>query len=185
MSGRSNRAEQGNQYFIGDFQKTALGRCEFSQNRALGVTYYGYRYYDAAVGRWINRDPIEEAGGYNLYGFVENDGINKMDYLGMHSYPSKEGDECSDCGETMTKEDADSKNAEHIKKLCDCLELRVVFREGTGLMNMGELVEKPLKRNANHPQPNPQPANRESILARVQWKKTKDCECLKKKQKAP
>ncbi len=27
-----------------------------------GLSYYGYRYYDAVQGRWINRDPIEERG---------------------------------------------------------------------------------------------------------------------------
>lgn len=48
-----------------------------------GLYYYGYRYYDAAVGRWPNRDPIAERGGLNLYGFVNNDGINVIDLLGL------------------------------------------------------------------------------------------------------
>ncbi len=30
--------------------------------------YYGYRYYSPELGRWISRDPIEEDGGFNLYG---------------------------------------------------------------------------------------------------------------------
>jgi len=34
---------------------------------------------------WPSRDPIGERGGLNLYGFVGNDGVNKWDYLGMHS----------------------------------------------------------------------------------------------------
>ena len=46
------------------------------------VTYYLYRYYDPMTGRWPSRDPIEERGGVNLYGFVENDGVNDIDYLG-------------------------------------------------------------------------------------------------------
>lgn len=45
--------------------------------------YYGYRFYDPTNGRWINRDPIEEQGGLNLYGFVGNDGAGKVDLLGM------------------------------------------------------------------------------------------------------
>jgi RHS repeat-associated protein len=45
--------------------------------------YYGYRYYDPVTGRWPSRDPIAEKGGLNLYGFVENDGINRWDYLGL------------------------------------------------------------------------------------------------------
>jgi RHS repeat-associated protein len=46
------------------------------------VSYYGYRYYTPQTGRWINRDPIEEQGGLNLYGFVGNDGLVKWDILG-------------------------------------------------------------------------------------------------------
>ena len=32
---------------------------------------------------WLSRDPIEERGGLNLYGFVGNDGVNRWDWLGM------------------------------------------------------------------------------------------------------
>jgi len=38
-----------------------------------------YRAYDADLGRWLNRDPIEEEGGINLYGYVANDPINYFD----------------------------------------------------------------------------------------------------------
>jgi RHS repeat-associated protein len=48
-----------------------------------GLYYYGYRYYDPATGRWPSRDPIGEMGGINLYGFVGNDGITKIDLLGL------------------------------------------------------------------------------------------------------
>ena len=47
------------------------------------VAYYGYRFYDPETGRWPSRDPIQERGGVNLYGFVGNDGVNKWDYLGQ------------------------------------------------------------------------------------------------------
>jgi RHS repeat-associated protein len=47
-----------------------------------GLYYYGYRYYNTTTGKWINRDPIEETGGVNVYGFVGNDGVNTLDYLG-------------------------------------------------------------------------------------------------------
>ena len=48
-----------------------------------GLYYYGYRFYDPALGRWINRDPIGEEGGLNLYGFVGNDAIDIIDTLGL------------------------------------------------------------------------------------------------------
>ena len=49
-----------------------------------GWLYYGYRWYDAENGRWVNRDPIEESGGVNLYGFVGNDGVGMVDILGKN-----------------------------------------------------------------------------------------------------
>jgi RHS repeat-associated protein len=48
-----------------------------------GLVYYGMRYYSPSLGRFINRDPIEEAGGINLYGFVGNDPVNRLDRLGL------------------------------------------------------------------------------------------------------
>ena len=46
------------------------------------LVYYGYRYYNPAIGRWLSRDPIEEDGGLNLYGMVDNDPISYFDDLG-------------------------------------------------------------------------------------------------------
>ena len=48
-----------------------------------GYVYYGMRYYDPRNGRFINRDPMAERGGLNLYGFCGNDAINHTDYLGQ------------------------------------------------------------------------------------------------------
>ena len=48
-----------------------------------GFSYYGYRYYNPVTGRWLNRDPIGERGGFNLYSMVSNDGINNVDLLGL------------------------------------------------------------------------------------------------------
>ncbi len=48
-----------------------------------GFAYYGLRYYSPLIGRFINRDPIQEAGGINLYGFCGNNGVNHWDVLGQ------------------------------------------------------------------------------------------------------
>ena len=48
-----------------------------------GMYYYGYRFYDPVVQRWLNRDPIDERGGVNLYGILSNDPENKVDVLGL------------------------------------------------------------------------------------------------------
>ncbi len=49
-----------------------------------GLVYYGLRYYSPTLGRFVNKDPIEEQGGLNLYGFCGNNGVNRWDYLGMN-----------------------------------------------------------------------------------------------------
>jgi RHS repeat-associated protein len=53
------------------------------QDLTTGLLYYGYRWYDPVTGRWSSRDPIEEEGGVNLYGFVGNNGVIKWDFLGF------------------------------------------------------------------------------------------------------
>jgi hypothetical protein len=55
------------------------------------INIYGYRWYDPLTGRWPSRDPIGENGGINLYGFVGNDGLGRVDILGeWHWDPSHE-----------------------------------------------------------------------------------------------
>lgn len=48
-----------------------------------GLLYYGYRFYHPSTGRWLNRDPLGEAGGANLYGFIGNEPIANFDYVGL------------------------------------------------------------------------------------------------------
>ena len=56
-------------------------------DRESGTNYYGYRYYASADGRWINRDPILEKGGWNLYAMVGNDAILFIDSNGLIKIP--------------------------------------------------------------------------------------------------
>ena len=51
-----------------------------------GLKDYGYRWL--GVGRWLNRDPLEEDGGENLYNYVANDGIGRIDPSGMRDIAS-------------------------------------------------------------------------------------------------
>src|SRR5439155_25313752 len=47
-----------------------------------GMYYYGFRFYDPNLQRWISRDPMDEQGGLNLYAFVFNDPEGSIDPLG-------------------------------------------------------------------------------------------------------
>ena len=51
-------------------------------DKETGLVYYNFRYYNPELGRWLNRDPIQEWGGSNLYGFVLNNPLYFYDYLG-------------------------------------------------------------------------------------------------------
>ena len=54
-------------------------------NDITELVEYIYRKYDPALGRWINRDPIEEQGGWNLYVICKNNEIIHWDTLGTTS----------------------------------------------------------------------------------------------------
>ena len=62
--------------------------CEY-HNDITGLVEYIYRKYDPSLGRWINRDPIEEQGGMNLYAMVSNSISNNWDDTGLVSYREK------------------------------------------------------------------------------------------------
>ena len=50
---------------------------------SLGLYDYGYRFYLPSSGIWLNRDPLREDGGVNLYGMVGNNPINAVDPYGL------------------------------------------------------------------------------------------------------
>jgi hypothetical protein len=100
----------------------------------MGVTYYTYRWYDPLTGRWTSRDPIEERGGINLYGFARNDGVNKWDLLGTMckclSVPPDPNSPCdvNHIGNAETIEGDVSCESEDPADNCKCTcRVRVVF----------------------------------------------------------
>ncbi len=54
---------------------------EFHENS--GLIYCNRRFYDPNLQRWLNRDPIMELGGMNLYGFCANDPLGLTDPTGL------------------------------------------------------------------------------------------------------
>ncbi len=90
-----------------------------------GLYYYTYRHYNPENGRWINRDPIAEAGGLNLYAFCFNNSINLWDLWGFSK------SETTSDSDPITKNQLIRELRERLKSLNehDQRDLRKVIRE--------------------------------------------------------
>jgi RHS repeat-associated protein len=57
------------------------------RDASLGLDNDGFRYYDPATGRYIQRDPIGFKDGMNVYQSVHNNPVNSVDPLGLEADP--------------------------------------------------------------------------------------------------
>ncbi|MEM7444142.1 MAG: toxin TcdB middle/C-terminal domain-containing protein [Pseudomonadota bacterium] len=55
------------------------------RDAATGLYYYGQRYFAPWTGRWLSPDPAGPVDGSNLYQFVRNNPINRVDPDGLDS----------------------------------------------------------------------------------------------------
>jgi RHS repeat-associated protein len=63
-------------------------RYRFSSKEAhgpSGMYYYGFRFYDPNLQRWLNQDPLGEDAGANLHQFALNAPLNWLDPFGLES----------------------------------------------------------------------------------------------------
>lgn len=56
-------------------------------HESSGLVYYGYRFYSPSLQRWVNRDPIDESGGLNVYVYVGNMVPSAVDAYGLQWAP--------------------------------------------------------------------------------------------------
>jgi RHS repeat-associated protein len=63
--------------------QTTLGYAGMYYHARSGLYLTHYRAYDPRLGRWLSRDPIWEAGGINLYGYVGGDPVGWVDPSGQ------------------------------------------------------------------------------------------------------
>ncbi|MFJ3073787.1 RHS repeat-associated core domain-containing protein [Pseudomonas sp. NPDC087029] len=50
---------------------------------ATGLYYYGYRYYQPWLGRWLSADPAGTVDGLNLFAMVGNNPVTRVDEQGL------------------------------------------------------------------------------------------------------
>jgi RHS repeat-associated protein len=73
----------GQQTILAESVIPSFGYTGHFQHKPSGLYFALYRGFDPKVGRWLNRDPIAEAGGLNLYAYVQNDPVNNIDPTGQ------------------------------------------------------------------------------------------------------
>ena len=74
-----------------DSQSTVENKLRFQGqyfDEETGFHYNMHRYYDPRTGLYITPDPIGLAGGINLYVYVSNNPINRIDPFGLWSWSS-------------------------------------------------------------------------------------------------
>jgi RHS repeat-associated protein len=64
-------------------QPPVFGYAGMRYHAPSGLYLTKFRAYDPETGRWLSRDPIGEAGGINLYGYVGGNPISYHDPLGL------------------------------------------------------------------------------------------------------
>ena len=58
-----------------------------SKRSTCGLVIFGLRFYDPVLGRWLTPDPSGFADGANLYVYVLNSPLNRIDLFGLDSDP--------------------------------------------------------------------------------------------------
>ncbi|NOS70448.1 MAG: RHS repeat-associated core domain-containing protein [Verrucomicrobia bacterium] len=76
-----------------------------------GLYYYGYRFYSPSLQRWLNRDPLGEGDGPNLFAYVRNRSMNFIDIDGRQGWgapffppPKPPSEGASDCASRIAHE---------------------------------------------------------------------------------
>ena len=76
-----------NRYDYTPFGKLSLDNETIANPFKFSSEYHdeqtGLIYYNPSNAKWLNRDPIQEDGGKNIYGFVYGDSINYFDNCGL------------------------------------------------------------------------------------------------------
>src|SRR5207253_10304677 len=79
LQGQYDYDAWGNSVVIKGKMQVDFGYTGHYFHQPSGLNLALYRGYHPTLGRWMNRDPIAERGGINLYGYVGNDPVEFTD----------------------------------------------------------------------------------------------------------
>ncbi len=67
--------------------QTPINPWRFSSKRCdpeTGLIYFGRRYYDPTLGKWLTQDPLGFKEGPNLYAYLQNGPMTRFDAYGLY-----------------------------------------------------------------------------------------------------
>ncbi|WP_027708944.1 RHS repeat domain-containing protein [Zooshikella ganghwensis] len=109
-----------------------------------GLVYYGYRFYIPHQSIWLTRDPLEEAGGINLYGFVASNPIKYVDPLGRAKFDFGSDWEMPSFGNASTSSNRTTQSGKKLQAYFVKRDHSSLFKNGVPVLgeqlNVGEDV---------------------------------------------
>jgi RHS repeat-associated protein len=73
----------GNKTTISGTVVSEIGYAGYFYHASSNLNFALYRAYDSSHARWLNRDPIGEAGGINVYAYAGGNPVTNIDPLGL------------------------------------------------------------------------------------------------------
>jgi len=142
-----------------------------------GTRAYSYKIVSGRPS-WPSRDPMEEEGGNNLYGFVSNDGVNQWDILGLTTEDTTEDEKCCDY------EKKDTPCSEYPKSdICGCIESKIVHKTTNNNIFTNSTVTVTVMANGASVTVLPNLKHTKNrYVFESEWSSSKKCKCVKKCQ---
>ncbi len=114
--------------------------CNKELDKGTGFYYYGLRYYQSHLGRWLSTDPAGTIDGLNLYAFVSNNPVTLVDVGGMAG-KGKQGPRAKKADELGAKKSKRVKT--QVKSIQTFLD--VVIKEEIALQKAANLLKSDSK----------------------------------------
>jgi RHS repeat-associated protein len=83
LLGRYGFDAWGRRTLLAGIDVTSVGFTGHQWHATGGLSLTWYRGYDAELGRWLSPDPLGTVDGLNVYLYVQNNGMNRIDPLGL------------------------------------------------------------------------------------------------------